>query len=76
MLAMIDLKTLLLPNALTLSLLAIGVIFSLAGLTIPIGDAILGAFLGAAFLILACIIYKLMSRREGVGYGDVELILC
>jgi len=37
-------------------------------------DAVAGAFLGAAFIFGAGMIYKLVRGREGMGLGDVKLM--
>ena len=91
-----DAETRLLPDALTLPGLALGVVFSLVvpvdGLAarllpwlgmrsiafpwrlLSLGDALLGAALGASFIYGAGAIYLRARGVEGMGFGDVKLM--
>jgi len=72
-LAFIDLNTQLLPDDLTLSLVWSGLLLSLISpLTSP-SMAILGAAAGYLFPWLIAKAYKLIRKREGMGYGDFKL---
>ncbi len=76
----IDLDHQLLPDLLTLPLLWIGLLASLAhdsasALALPASprDAILGAAGGYAFLWLVFQLFRLLTGKEGMGYGDFKL---
>lgn len=73
-LAAIDLQTNTLPNSLTLPFIVLGLIASLAGLTIPINDALIGMALGYLSFYLLSLLYQIMTRRIGVGFGDLKLV--
>ena len=75
-----DLDQQLLPDALTLPLLWLGLLASLAhapasAMALPVSpqDAILGAAGGYAFLWLVFQLFRLLTGKEGMGYGDFKL---
>jgi leader peptidase (prepilin peptidase) / N-methyltransferase len=70
----IDLRTTLLPDSLTLPLLWLGLLLSLATLFVSPQAAILGA--AAGYLSLWCVfwLFKLVTGKEGMGYGDFKLL--
>ncbi len=72
-LAGIDIDTQLLPDSITLPLLWLGLLLSLAGSFSSPRDAILGAALGYLFLWTIYQVFKLITGREGMGYGDFKL---
>lgn len=72
-LAGIDIDTQLLPDSITLPLLWLGLLLSLAGGFASPRDAILGAALGYLFLWTIYQVFKLITGREGMGYGDFKL---
>lgn len=72
-LALIDLQTHTLPNRLTLPLILIGLFASFAGFTIPIKDALTGAAVGYLGFYLVGLMYQTLTRRMGIGYGDMKL---
>ncbi len=69
----IDLEHQILPNAITLPGIAIGLMFSLVA---PPGwkDALLGAALGAGVLYGIAAAYYAVRREEGMGMGDVKML--
>jgi leader peptidase (prepilin peptidase)/N-methyltransferase len=73
-LAFIDAHTMLLPDALTLPLLWLGLLVNLGHRFAPLHDAVLGAALGYAALWSIFWIFKLASGKEGLGYGDFKLM--
>jgi len=75
-LALIDLDTWLLPHALTLPLLGLGLAASALGLTPArtIGVAAMGAAVGAGFFWLVSLVGRLVFKREAMGFGDVVLL--
>lgn len=73
-LAIIDFDTQLLPDDITLPLLWAGLLVALAGVTVPLRDAVIGAMVGYLILWLVYWIFKLVTGREGMGYGDFKLL--
>lgn len=73
--AVIDLRTTLLPDDLTLPLLWLGLLAAAAGVG-PVGavDAIVGA--AAGYLLLWALYhgFRLLTGKEGMGYGDFKLL--
>lgn len=73
-LAWIDLQTSLLPDALTLPLAWLGLLVNLNGALAPLSLAVLGAVVGYGFLWLLFHVFRLLTGREGMGYGDFKLL--
>ncbi|MEY4571603.1 MAG: hypothetical protein RLZ10_814 [Bacteroidota bacterium] len=74
-LGVIDLKTFLLPNKLTLSLGGIGLTLSFLGLiAMPIKSALLGATLGYCILYFIDYVYFRIRKKHGLGEGDFKLL--
>lgn len=73
-LACIDLETGYLPNAVTLPLIAIGLIANIDGRFTPPGDALIGAVGG--FLVFRGLaeLYRAVRGRDGLGGGDAKLL--
>ncbi|WP_108649261.1 prepilin peptidase [Dongshaea marina] len=73
-LVFIDLDHMLLPDQLTLPLLWLGLVFNLFGQFCSLQDALIGAMAG--YLSLWCIYwgFKLLTGKEGMGYGDFKLL--
>jgi len=72
-LAFIDHETGLLPDSLTLPLVWIGVLVNLAGAFVPLPDAVIGAVAGYLSLWLVYWGFKLLTGKEGMGYGDFKM---
>ena len=72
-LAFIDQETGLLPDDLTLPLLWSGLVLNLGGAFVPLGDAVIGAVAGYLSLWLVYWAYKLLTGKEGMGYGDFKM---
>jgi len=78
-LCVIDFDTQLLPDSLTLPLLWIGLLLSLAGTVPHIGlpvdtrSSIIGAVAGYVSLWSVYQLFKLLTGKEGMGYGDFKL---
>jgi leader peptidase (prepilin peptidase)/N-methyltransferase len=70
----IDLDTQLLPDAITLPLLWIGLGVNLFGIWTPLSSAVLGAMLGYGSLWSVYWLFKLATGKEGMGYGDFKLL--
>ncbi len=73
-LTFIDLDKMLLPDQLTLPLLWGGLLFNLAGGFIPLADAVIGAMAGYLVLWSLYWAFKLLTGKEGMGYGDFKLL--
>jgi len=73
-LTFIDLDKMLLPDQLTLPLLWGGLLFNLAGGFVPLADAVIGAMAGYLVLWSLYWAFKLLTGKEGMGYGDFKLL--
>ncbi len=71
---MIDLDTMLLPDQLTLPLLWLGLIMNLSGTFVPLEQAVIGAVAGYLLLWSTRWGFKLLTGKEGMGYGDFKLL--
>jgi leader peptidase (prepilin peptidase)/N-methyltransferase len=79
-LTVIDLDHQLLPDTLTLPLVWLGLLLSLAhnpdaGMHLPVApaDAIIGGAAGYLFLWMVFQLFRLLTGKEGMGYGDFKL---
>ncbi|MGL4191168.1 MAG: prepilin peptidase [Vibrio sp.] len=71
----IDLDTMLLPDQLTLPLLWAGIALALLGFSpLSLGDAVIGAMAGYLCLWSIYWLFKLLTGKEGMGYGDFKLL--
>lgn len=73
-LTFIDLETQLLPDSLTLPLLWIGLLANVQGLFVPLAEAVVGAVAGYLALRLVYHAFKLVTGKEGMGFGDFKLL--
>lgn len=73
-LAVIDLQTSLLPDDLTLPLLWGGLLVNLWGGFVPLHDAVIGAVAGYGVLWSVYWLFRLLTGKEGMGYGDFKLL--
>jgi leader peptidase (prepilin peptidase)/N-methyltransferase len=72
--SLIDWDTTLLPDDLTLPLLWLGLLAALAGWTVPLKTAVIGAAAGYLSLWSVYWLFKLTTGKEGMGYGDFKLL--
>jgi leader peptidase (prepilin peptidase)/N-methyltransferase len=70
----IDLDTMLLPDQLTLSLLWLGLLLSIGSPFVSSQDALIGAAVGYLSLWSLYWVFKLITGKEGMGYGDFKLL--
>ena len=70
----IDMRTTLLPDGMTLPLLWLGLLVSLVPLFVSPADAIIGATVGYLSLWSVYWGFKLLTGKEGMGYGDFKLL--
>ena len=73
-LTFIDFDTMLLPDQITLPLLWLGLLININGTFIGLTDAVLGAAFGYLSLWSIYWIFKLVTGKEGMGYGDFKLL--
>jgi leader peptidase (prepilin peptidase) / N-methyltransferase len=73
-LALIDWDTTVLPDALTLPLLWAGLLASVLGWSLPLAEAVWGAVAGYLSLWSVYWLFKLVTGKEGMGYGDFKLL--
>jgi leader peptidase (prepilin peptidase)/N-methyltransferase len=73
-LTMIDIDTQLLPDTITLPLLWLGLIVNSFGLYTNLSDALWGAVFGYLSLWSVFWLFKLVTGKEGMGYGDFKLL--
>jgi leader peptidase (prepilin peptidase)/N-methyltransferase len=73
-LTFVDIDTQYLPDDLTLPLLWGGLAANLAGLFVPLQEAVVGAIAGYLVLWSIYWLFKLIRGKEGMGYGDFKLL--
>jgi len=72
-LTMIDFDHMLLPDQITLPLLWLGLLININGTFIPLTDAVIGAVVGYMSLYSIFWLFKLLTGKEGMGFGDFKL---
>jgi leader peptidase (prepilin peptidase)/N-methyltransferase len=70
----IDYDTQLLPDDITLPLLWLGLLCNLFGLYTDLQSAVIGAMAGYLALWSVYWLFKLVTGKEGMGYGDFKLL--
>ncbi|HAV36271.1 MAG TPA: prepilin peptidase, partial [Massilia sp.] len=70
----IDYDTKLLPDDLTYPLLWAGLLININGTFVPLQDAVIGAAAGYLVLWAVYWLFKLVTGKEGMGYGDFKLL--
>jgi leader peptidase (prepilin peptidase)/N-methyltransferase len=73
-LTMIDVDTFLLPDDLTLPLLWLGLIINSFGVYTDLSSALWGAIVGYSSLWSVFWLFKLVTGKDGMGYGDFKLL--
>jgi leader peptidase (prepilin peptidase)/N-methyltransferase len=73
-LTVIDFDTQLLPDDITLPLIWTGLLFNLYHTFTTLPDALLGAVFGYFSLWSVYWLFKLLTGKEGMGYGDFKLL--
>ena len=73
-LTVIDLQTQLLPDAITQPLLWLGLLLALNHVTLDLDTAVTGAVAGYLSLWSVYWVFKLLTGKEGMGYGDFKLL--
>lgn len=70
----IDIDTQLLPDDLTLPLVWAGLLVNLVGGFVSLQEAVIGAAAGYLSLWAVYWVYRLVTGKEGIGYGDFKLL--
>jgi leader peptidase (prepilin peptidase)/N-methyltransferase len=73
-LSLIDFDHQILPDSILLPFLWLGMVLSLFSWSIDPGEAILGAAVGYMALWSVYQLFKLITGKEGMGYGDFKLL--
>ncbi len=73
-LTLIDFAEQLLPDDITLPLLWLGLVLNSQSLFVSLPDALYGAIAGYLFLWGVYWLFKLLTHKEGMGYGDFKLL--
>jgi leader peptidase (prepilin peptidase) / N-methyltransferase len=73
-LTMIDVDHQLLPDDMTIPLLWLGLLVNTQQGLVPLADAVLGAAFGYLVLWAIYWAFKLLTGKEGMGYGDFKLL--
>jgi len=73
-LTFIDFDHHLLPDNLTLPLIWLGLLANFQGRFVPLQEAVLGAVMGYLSLWLVYQLFKLLTGKEGMGFGDFKLL--
>lgn len=73
-LTFIDVDTQLLPDSITLPLLWAGLLLNLRGTFIDLHSAVIGAAVGYLALWSVYWAFKLLTGKEGMGFGDFKLL--
>lgn len=73
-LTFIDFDTQLLPDSITLPLLWLGLLFNVFGTFTNLASAVIGAMAGYLTLWSVYWLFKIVTGKEGMGYGDFKLL--
>ena len=73
-LTFIDFDSHLLPDDLTLPLMWLGLLLNINGLFTDLQSAVIGAIAGYLALWAVYWLFKLVTGKEGMGYGDFKLL--
>lgn len=73
-LSFIDFDRQLLPDDITLPLLWAGLLLNVFAVFTPLSSAVIGAVSGYILLWLVYQLFKLVTGKEGMGYGDFKLV--
>lgn len=73
-LAAIDIDHQILPDNITFPILWLGIIINIQSLFCPVKEALFGVIVGYLFLWSLYWCFKLITGKEGMGYGDFKLL--
>ena len=70
----IDLEHRIIPDIISLPGIFIGVVIAIWAPWITLQDSLIGALIGGGSLFVVAIVYEKVTKREGMGMGDVKLL--
>lgn len=70
----IDLDHQIIPDILTLPGIPLFFLAAVFGVGVPWKDALLGLLIGGGVLLAIALVYELITKREGMGGGDIKLL--
>lgn len=70
----IDLAHQIIPDVITLPGIPVFFLLAIFVMDVSIPDSLLGIFLGGGFLFLVAALYEILTKREGMGGGDIKLL--
>ncbi len=73
-LSLIDAKTMLLPDNLTIPLMWLGIVVNYQNLFVDLKSSVLGAIIGYMSLWCMFHLFRLITGKEGMGYGDFKIL--
>ncbi|CAM3918764.1 Type 4 prepilin-like proteins leader peptide-processing enzyme [Pseudomonas reidholzensis] len=73
-LSLIDSEHQLLPDVLVLPMVWVGLMVNAFGVYVPLNEALWGAVIGYLSLWTVYWVFKLVTGKEGMGYGDFKLL--
>ena len=73
-LSVIDIDHQLLPDDITLTFLWAGLLVNMFGIFTDVNSSLIGAMAGYGILWAVYLLFKLVTGREGMGYGDFKLL--
>ncbi len=73
-LSLIDAKTMLLPDNLTIPLMWLGIAVNYQHLFVGLQSSVLGAMIGYMSLWTLFHVFRLITGKEGMGYGDFKIL--
>lgn len=73
-LSLIDAKTMLLPDNLTIPLMWLGIAVNYQYLFVDLKSSVLGAIIGYLSLWSVFHLFRLITGKEGMGYGDFKIL--
>jgi leader peptidase (prepilin peptidase)/N-methyltransferase len=75
-LTFVDLEYFIIPDEVSYSLAVLGLgLAFVPGATVPPLDAAIGALVGAGALLLLGLVFRLVRRVQGIGFGDIKLLV-
>lgn len=73
-LTLIDLKKMLLPDSMTIPLLWSGIVLSFFSVFTELNSSVIGAIAGYLVLWTVYHLFRIVTGKEGMGYGDFKLL--
>jgi leader peptidase (prepilin peptidase)/N-methyltransferase len=74
LISFIDLDHRIIPDLISLPGIAVGFLLALFGPWVTVKDSLIGILAGGGSLYLVAFVYEALTKREGMGGGDVKLL--